>query len=214
MRAALTTIVLSLEALTLAGMVVSGRWRRYPAFLASLAVAIIAAVLTPINVGAMALPIETMCIVADLAVFLEMTRIVSSARPRSRVLGRFLMGLAALNLIAASVAGSGQEGMLHEVVVVIRVDIILAFGFLALAGLAIWHRLHVAPLEKAIIAGLPLMRLGHGLTMWLWLARPSRSLDVLDFVFPVLWIGIFAWLAWRAWVPTSAHAPSVGEVRA
>jgi hypothetical protein len=213
-RAALTTIVLSLEALTLAGMVVSGRWRRYPAFLASLAVVMIAAALTPFNVGAMVLPIESMCIVADLAVFLEMTRIVSSARPRSRILGRFLVGLAALNLIAASVAGSGQEGMLHEVVVVIRVDIILAFGFLALSGLVIWHRLHMAPLEKAIIAGLPLMRLGHGLSMWLWLARASRPLDILDFVFSWLWLGIAAWWAWRAWAPAGTPAPVVGEVRA
>jgi hypothetical protein len=200
----------ALMALILAGLWRTGRGRTLKMWTLSLAVALVG------NTVVQVLPSEArqfypwisrqlIYVVLDLLVLCELTRRLTAGAPRSQALGRYVLALVALNLSIAALWRSSfpRDSDGHWIVILIRADVILAAGFLALGLLLLWHCRPVGDTEKAVLAGLPVLRLLHAPTLWLWLAP---GLAIFGDLYPVAEVAVMVWWAWRAWAPPEWRA--------
>ena len=195
----------ALMALTLTGLWRTGRGRTLKMWTLSLAVALAGNTVVQIVPGAARefdpwLGRQVIYVVLDLLVLRELTRRLTAGAARSHALGRFILALVALNLSIAAVWPSTfpRDGWAHWIVILIRADIIVAAGFLGLGLLLLWHCRPVGDTEKAVLAGLPILRLLHAPTLWLWLAP---GFAIFGDLYPVAEVAVMAWWAWRAWAP-------------
>jgi hypothetical protein len=193
----------ALMALILAGLWRTGRGRTLKLWTLSLAVALAGNTLGQMfPVGSRLfypwITRQVIYVILDLLVLCELTRRLTAGAPRSQALGRYVLALVALNLSFAALWRSAypRDHGDHWIVILIRADVILAAGFLALGLLLLWHCRPVGDMEKAVLAGLPVLRLLHAPTLWLWIAP---GLTVFGDVYPVAQLAIAAWWAWRAW---------------
>lgn len=194
-----------LLALILAGLWRTGHGRNLKAWTASIVVMLAGSTYLQISPGEARLfypwiSRQVAYVILDLLVLCELTRRLTAGAARSRALGRFILALVALNLAFAALWPSTfpRHHGDHWILILIRADIVLAAGFLALGLLLLWHCRPVGDIEKAVLAGLPVLRLLHAPTLWLWLAP---GLAIFGDLYPVAEVAVLAWWAWRAWAP-------------
>jgi hypothetical protein len=142
----------------------------------------------------------------DLLVVVELVARVTAPRSRSRALARFLLTLVAVNLVAAAHLPTAYASLsaAHAIMILVRIDVVLALGFLAVLALVAWHLLVLSPIDEALLVGLAAMRLAHAIGLWLWF---TPGLYSRGYLFTALEIIVLGWWAWRAWVPGRAYAP-------
>ncbi len=141
---------------------------------------------------------EVLYVTLETLVLVELVRRVTLGAERSAAFGRNILALVALNLGFAALWPTqfSRDHWEHCIMVMIRWDVILAAGFAALGLLALWHCRPVGPIEKALLGGLPILRLLHALALWVWLAP---GLGRLGQLFPAAEIIVLAWWAWHSW---------------
>jgi hypothetical protein len=197
----------------LLGASIVGLWstrRTYPALLVMLAAVLVGTVLRALFPGGNQQThwavVEALYAGLDLLVLVELVARVTPPRSRSRALARFLLTLVALNLVAAAYLPTAYStsSAAHAVMVLIRIDVVLALGLLATLGLVAWHLLILSSLDEALLVGLAASRLAHAIGLWLWFSPGSYS---RGYLFTALDIIVLGWLAWRAWVPGRAYTP-------
>jgi hypothetical protein len=134
----------------------------------------------------------------DTLVLVELARRLTAGAERSAAFGRNILALVAINLGFAALWPTQfpLDHWEHCIIIMIRWDVILAAGFAALGLLALWHCRPVSPIEKAVLGGLPVLRLLHALALWVWVAP---GLAMLGDLFPAAEIVVFAWWAWQSW---------------
>jgi len=136
----------------------------------------------------------------DLALLAAMAQLLTSGR--TRLLARLIVGGTALATWAAAITPTAYNSFSSSswVATLMRVDMIVAAGFITLLGLLAWHGRPAAGLPAAIIGGVASLRALHVLALWCWQApglRPAGN------VFPWLECLVFAWWLAEAW-PMSA----------
>jgi len=137
----------------------------------------------------------------DLALLVAMAQLLTSGR--TRLLARLIVGGTALAIWAAAIAPTSYDPLSSSswVATLMRVDMILAAGFVTLLGLLAWHGRPAAGLPAAIVAGAASLRALHVLALWCWQAPGLRPVGN---VFPWLECVVFAWWLAEAW-PMSAR---------
>jgi len=197
----------------LMGAVLVGLWstrRAYPALMVMLAAGLVGTLLRALFPGGSQQThwaiVEVLYAGLDLLVLLELVARVTAPRSRSRALARFILTLVAVNLVAAAYVPTAYPalGAAHAVMVLVRIDVVLALGLLATLALVAWHLLALSPLDEALLIGLAASRLAHAIGLWLWFSPGSYS---RGYLFTALELIVLGWLAWRAWVPGRAFAP-------